>query len=74
MTFLELTEPASARQDPFVLERGVERRFGADVLPLATIVLGYERNRESALAILDRLEARVRVDGKLAAEIRRLAT
>lgn len=73
LTFLELTEPGSARQDPFVIERGVERRFGPDVLPLSAIVLGYERNPEAALAILDWLERRVSVDPTLAAEIRRLA-
>jgi len=74
LTYLELTTPGSGRQDAFVLERGVERRFGPDVLPLSEIVLGYDRNREAALAILDWLEARVDVDRTLAAEIRRLAT
>jgi hypothetical protein len=74
LTFLELTRPWSARQDAFVLERGAERRFGPDVLPLSTIVLGYDRNREAALAILEWLEARVDVDRTLATEIRRLAS
>jgi hypothetical protein len=73
LTFLELTTPGSARQDAFVLERGAERRFGPDVLPLSKIVLGYDRNGEAALAILDWLEARADVDRTLAAEIRRLA-
>ena len=57
-----------------MLERGVERRFGPDVLPLTEIVLGYARNREAALAILAWLEGRVDVDRTLAAEIRRLAS
>jgi hypothetical protein len=74
LTYLELTMPGSGRQDAFVLERGVETRFGPDVLPLSEIVLGYDRNREAALAILDWLEARVDVDRALAAEIRRLAS
>jgi hypothetical protein len=70
--FLELTEPGG-RQDAFVLERGVEKRFGPEVLPLASMIPGYERNREAALAILEWLEARADVDPTLAAEIRRLA-
>jgi len=74
ITYLELTTPTPARQDPFAVERGAERRFAPDVLPLAEIVLGYERNREAALAILAWLEARAQVNGTLAAEIRRLAT
>ena len=73
---LELLEPTGAgpRQDAFIVERGAERRFGAEVLPLAAMVPGYERNREAALAILEWLEARAAVDPVLAAEIRRLAT
>jgi len=73
LTYLELTTPGSVRQDSFVLERGVERRFGPDVLPLSALVLGYYRNREAALAILEWLEAHAAVDRTLAAEIRRLA-
>ncbi len=72
LTHLELTEPGP-RQDMFVIERGVERRWGPDVLPLAQLVPGYDRNREAALAILGWLEARAEVDPMLAAEIRRLA-
>jgi hypothetical protein len=34
---------------------------------------GYDRNRESALALLDWLEPRADVDATLAAAIRRLA-
>lgn len=74
LTFLELTTPGSPRQDPFALERGVEKRFGPDVLPLSRIVVGYDRNAEAALVILEWLEARVDVDSTLAAEIRRLAS
>lgn len=71
LTFLELTE-AIPRQDAFVVERGAERRHGPDVLPLSTMVPGYDRNREAALAILEWLEAHVQVDAILAAAIRRL--
>ena len=74
LRLLELTEPdPSLRQDPYVIERGVEARFGADVLPLAAMIPGYERNGEAALAILEWLEARADVDPALAAAIRRLA-
>jgi hypothetical protein len=73
LTYLELTTPGIERQDPFALERGAENRFGPDVLPLSEIVLGYDRNREAALVILEWLEARVVVDQALAGEIRRLA-
>lgn len=72
LTYLDLTEPGP-RQDVFVVERGVERRWGPDVLPLAQMVPGYDRNREAALTILDWLESRAEVDPTLAAEIRRLA-
>jgi hypothetical protein len=75
LRFLELTERgAGPRQDTFVTERGAESRFGPDVLPLASMVPGYERNRDAALASLEWLEARADVDSTLAAAIRRLAS
>ncbi len=74
LTFLDLTGGGvSAAQDPFGVERGAERRFSADVLPLAAMVPGYEQNGEAALAILDWLEARVDLARPLAAAIRELA-
>jgi hypothetical protein len=73
LTYVELTTPASRRQDAFAIERGAERRAGVDALPLAQVAPGYERNREAALAILGWLEERTDVDPTLAAEIRRLA-
>jgi hypothetical protein len=74
LDFLELTEPAARpRQDLFLVERGAERRLGPDGLPLASMMPGYERNREAALAILEWLEARADVNASLAAAIRRLA-
>ena len=72
LTFLDLTNGA-ARQDVFVVERRAERRYEPDVLPLSTMVPGYDRNREAALAILEWLEAHAEVDATLAAAIRRLA-
>jgi hypothetical protein len=73
LTFLHLTEPGAGRQDPFVVERGAERRFGPDVLPLAQLLPGYAHNREAALAMLEWLEARADVSEVLAAAIRQLA-
>jgi hypothetical protein len=74
LTYLDLSgQAASARQDPFAVERGAERRFPPAVLPLATMVTGYESNVEAALAILEWLEARVDVSSVLAEAIRGLA-
>lgn len=74
LTFLDLTGAgARAAQDPFAVERGAERRFPAELLPLAAMVPGYGRNREAALAILGWLEARAEVSPPLADAIRELA-
>jgi hypothetical protein len=74
LTYLYLSEPGARRQqDAFVVERGAERRFGEDVLPLSSFVLGYDCNQEAALAILAWVQARTDVNEALAAEIRRLA-
>jgi hypothetical protein len=74
LTFLDLTGNASRpKQDPFAVERGAEMRFGEGDLPLATLVPGYERNLEAALAILTWLESRVEVSQPLADAIRELA-
>jgi hypothetical protein len=71
LTYLDLTGEATApRQDPFAVERGAERRVS---VALGTFIQGYDRNRESALAILDWLEPRAEVDATLAAAIRSLA-
>jgi hypothetical protein len=75
LTLLDISEPGvSRRQDPFAVERGAEKRFAPDVLPLPAMVPGYEHNREAALAILEWLETRADVDEALAAAIRRLAS
>jgi hypothetical protein len=71
ITMLDLLHGTSP-QDVFAVERGVERRFGPDVLPLADFVLGYERNREAALAILEWLEAHVEVNPVIADAVREL--
>jgi hypothetical protein len=73
LMLLELTEGGAPRQDVFAVERGVERRFGAELLPLSSFVPGYDRNRAAARAILEWLEGRAAVDVALAAAIRELA-
>ncbi len=73
INFLELSATDDGRrQDPFTIERGTEKRFGAELLPLSTMVPGYTANREAAAAILAWLEERVEVDPSLGAAIRRL--
>jgi hypothetical protein len=59
-------------QDVFVVDRGVERRFGADLLPLADLVPGYERNALAAQTLLDLLEAHVQLDPSVVAAVRDL--
>lgn len=74
LDFLDLTEGSTvARQDPFAVERGAERRVAPGAVPLASFAPGYERNADAALAILEWLEARVEVNRSLATAIRRLA-
>jgi hypothetical protein len=65
---------AGKQQDPFAVERGAERRFDRDRLPLAELMPGYERNREAALAMLAWLEAHADVDQRLASAVRELAS
>ncbi len=72
LTIAGLHAGVTGQQDPFAVERGAERRFGAGV-PLAAMVPGYNRNREAALAILAWLEAHAGVDPALEAAIRQLA-
>lgn len=59
-------------QDVFVVDRGVERRFGADVLPLEHLVPGYEGNALAAQTLLDLLEAHVELDASIVAAVRDL--
>jgi hypothetical protein len=74
ISVLDLLGRARAtRQDPFALERAVERRLDASVLPLHALVPGYDRNRDAALAILGELERVVPVDARMAQAIRDLA-
>lgn len=61
-----------AQQDPFVVERGVERRFPPSVLPVGDLVPGYEGNGGAALTLLDVLERYVAVDPAMASAVRDL--
>ncbi len=62
------------QQDPFTRERRFEQRFPGLARELPRFVQGYERSRESALALLEFFEQHFDVNPALAAEIRRLAT
>jgi hypothetical protein len=73
---LELVEfigtPNKAHRDPFVNERRFEQRFPDMTSYLPNWMQGYEKNRESALAILDFLERHFEVNEAMAKEIRNL--
>lgn len=59
-------------RDPFVNERRFEQRY-PNILPhLKSWAQGYEKNRESALAILRFLEEHFEVNDKMAREVRDL--
>jgi hypothetical protein len=60
------------RQDVFVVDRGVERRFGPDVLPLADLLPGYERNADAAQTLLGLLERHVELDPTIVDAVRDL--
>jgi hypothetical protein len=73
ISVLDVLERASAaRQDPFSIDRAVERRLDASVLPLGDLAPGYEHNREAALAILGVLEGLIPIDARMAQAIRGL--
>ena len=60
------------RQDLFVIDRGVERRFPTDLLPLADLVPGYERNAHAAQTLLGLLQRHVELDPSIVAAVRDL--
>ncbi|MEU6415332.1 hypothetical protein [Microbispora sp. NPDC046933] len=66
------TVRAHDRRDPFEPSRRVEQAYSPDVLPLAEMVPGYERNRQAATVTLNWLEQRFAVDPVIADAIRRL--
>jgi hypothetical protein len=75
---LELVESIESaqqtRRDPFVNERRFERRFPDIVPELRIWMQGYEKNCESALAILAFLEEHFEVNAAMSKAIQRLCT
>jgi len=69
-TYIESEQ--NVTRDPFSGERRFERRFPNLAHELPTWLQGYERNRESALAILAFLEKHFEVNAVLADAIRKL--
>jgi lincosamide nucleotidyltransferase B/F len=67
-----LEPEASAFKDPFNRERRLEQRFPQLATRLADFNQGYERTPESALAMLEFLEAHFVVNQAMAAAIRKL--
>lgn len=67
---VETAQPG--RRDPFTNERRFEQRYPGLASQAAAWMQGYERNRESALAILAFLEQHFEVNGAIAASIREL--
>jgi len=61
-----------AQRDPFANERRFEQRFPAVVPEIRQWMQGYERNCDSALAILSFLEKHFEVNRAIAKEIREL--
>ncbi len=73
---LELVEyiapESKADRDPFGNERRFERRFPDVASEIGCWMQGYEKNCESALAILTFLERHFKINGAIAQAIRRL--
>jgi len=63
----------SPGRDPFAAERRFEMRFPELGSGLAAFIQGYDRNRESGLAILSFLERRFQVNAAMAAAVRAMA-
>ena len=68
----QLEQEQQARKDQFSNERRYEQRFPQTAKRLPDFVQGYERSRESALAILAFLEAHFEVNPAIASAIRQL--
>jgi hypothetical protein len=72
IALLSLTSPAGRRRDPFEASRRVEQAYPADVLPLAAMVPGYERNWAAARFTFDWLCHRFAVHAVIEAAIEQL--
>lgn len=59
-------------RDPFTLERRYEQRFPVTARSLPAFIQGYDRSRESALALLEFMEAHFEVNPAMAQAIRDL--
>jgi hypothetical protein len=71
LELVDYIEPGNeVHRDPFVNERRFEQRYPNLVPLLQSWTQGYERNRESALAILDFLEEHFEINEAIAKEIR----
>ena len=68
----QIFEPSPSRRDIFASERRFEQRHPGLKDQLAGWVQGYERNRESALAILEFLESHFEINQPIARAIRDL--
>jgi hypothetical protein len=74
MELAEFIEPAQpSHRDPFARERRFEQRHPNLAREAAAWLQGYDRNRESALAILAFLEKHFDVDAVMARAIREVA-
>jgi hypothetical protein len=70
IALVRLTRPSDRdRRDPFEQSRRIEQAYPPDILPLAAMVPGCERNREAAAFTLAWLKARFEVDPAIAAAI-----
>jgi len=73
LELVEYLESANeTHRDPFVNERRFEQRFPSLTSQLSTWMQGYEKNHESALAILTFLERHFEVNEAIAKAIRKL--
>jgi hypothetical protein len=72
MEYIE--EGTQVHRDPFVNERRIEQRFPHLITQLRTWTQGYERNGESALAILDFLAQHFEINQAIATTIRELCS
>jgi lincosamide nucleotidyltransferase B/F len=74
LELVEHIEPGNEiHRDPFVNERRFEQRYPDLVPQLRLWTQGYEKNRESALAILDYMEMHFEINEALANEIRKVS-
>jgi len=73
LELIDYIEPeVNVSRDPFVMERRFEKRHPTVAREMSAWLQGYDRNRESALAILSFLEKYFEVNAALAKTIRAL--